>query len=554
RPVAIKVLLPGPQEGELWRGRFEREARALARLNHPNIISVFDFGRADKYSFLVMEYVEGANLRQLLREGELTAREALAIALQLCDALQYAHDEGVVHRDIKPENILMDLTGHVKIADFGLAKIMGDTPMYATLTGSRQAMGTFRYMAPEQIDRPRQVDHRADIFSLGVVLYEMLTGEVPAGRFEAPSVVSKVDQRVDEVVMRALEREPDRRFQAVREIKRGLAGLEGSPADLEDLAGRTESASKASTASRKELFEPKGRSRLFRKEGPTQLFSTLGIPDDTNLFTLTVCLAGMAVCLFPEAMKVDGDNRMFLRVLPLGAVVFVGFLLPLISLERAKWNTDSRRFQWTRLLGAGIVGLGHMTYEVSSYGEMNESGYAYRMLHIIMALTMGIASLVFLTSGWPSLPRGLLKYAKQHAIPASLSNRFSIGIILFSIGGLLSLLMPWLEDQDGSYHMGFQTHMGMATCGALICAIALRGIFFGYGYKRVVGLVTAVCGMASIMPGVVFLDSYSGTTACVHLTIAVGFLTTTLGLVEFILGVAVQAGDDPLAGDTPAAA
>ena len=117
----------------------------------------------------------------------MTPKEALAIVPQICDALQYAHDAGVIHRDIKPENILLDSRGQVKIADFGLAKLFGlATPDY-TLTAAECSMGTPRYMAPEQMDNPRLVDHRADIYSLGVVFYEMLTGEVPAGRFAVPS-------------------------------------------------------------------------------------------------------------------------------------------------------------------------------------------------------------------------------------------------------------------------------------------------------------------------------------------------------------------------------
>src|SRR6187431_1119001 len=126
-----------------------------------------------------MEYVDGSNLRQLMRAAELTPEQALAIVPQVCDALQFAHDEGIVHRDIKPENILLDRRGRVKIADFGLAKLLGQAATDFTLTGTRQAMGTLHYMAPEQVVGARAVDHRADIYSLGVTFYEMLTGELP---------------------------------------------------------------------------------------------------------------------------------------------------------------------------------------------------------------------------------------------------------------------------------------------------------------------------------------------------------------------------------------
>src|SRR5439155_18119915 len=137
----------------------------------------------------------------------------------ICDALQFAHDEGIVHRDIKPENILLDKKGRVKIADFGLAKILGKQPTDFTITGKGEKMGTPHYMAPEQVEKPQTVDHRADIYSLGVVFYEMLTGELPLGRFAAPSQKVQIDVRLDEVVLRALEKEPERRYQQESQVR-----------------------------------------------------------------------------------------------------------------------------------------------------------------------------------------------------------------------------------------------------------------------------------------------------------------------------------------------
>ena len=230
REVAVKVLLPPNTDVTGWRERFEREARTLARLSHPGIVSVHDFGDRDELAWIVMELVEGTNLRELLGTGRLSPEEALAIAPSICRALQYAHEKGVVHRDIKPENVLLDSEGRVKLVDFGLAKL--NAPQEAHLTRSNQAVGTPRYMAPEQLERPLEVDHRADIFSLGVVLYEMLTGQVPAGVIEPPSRRVAVDVRLDEVVLRALEREPDRRYQQVSEVESGIqeaAGVTPSP-------------------------------------------------------------------------------------------------------------------------------------------------------------------------------------------------------------------------------------------------------------------------------------------------------------------------------------
>lgn len=225
RLVALKILPPEVGADPAFAERFKREARALAMLSHPSIVTVYDFGEADGQYYFVMEFVDGANLRQTIERGRLTPPEALAIVPQICDALQVAHDEGVVHRDIKPENVLIDTRGRVKITDFGLAKLL-DTASDATaagapfsLTGSRQVMGTAHYMAPEQIQSSSGVDHRADIYSLGVVFYEMLTGELPIGRFEPPSSKVHIDVRLDDVVLRTLEAAPDRRYQHASEVK-----------------------------------------------------------------------------------------------------------------------------------------------------------------------------------------------------------------------------------------------------------------------------------------------------------------------------------------------
>ena len=229
RLVALKILPRGSSEGVNFAERFNREARALARLSHPNIVTVHEFGHVQGLHYFIMEYVEGANLRQLEQAGRLAPREALQLIPQICDALQYAHDEGVVHRDIKPENILVDRKGRVKIADFGLAKILGVDADQARLTAEGQVMGTPHYMAPEQLERPLAVDHRADIYSLGVVLYEMLTGDLPLGKFPPPSRKVTVDVRLDEVVLRALENDPARRYQQASEVKSELHTISETP-------------------------------------------------------------------------------------------------------------------------------------------------------------------------------------------------------------------------------------------------------------------------------------------------------------------------------------
>ena len=219
RLVALKILPAEVSQDPAFAERFTREARALARLNHPNIVTVYDFGQTDGFYYFLMEFIDGTTLRHLLADRKLTPREALAIVPQICEALQYAHDQGIVHRDIKPENILTDKAGRVKIADFGLAKLVETEPQSQRLTQPREVMGTPHYMAPEQVEKPQLVDHRADIYSLGVVFYEMLTGELPLGRFAAPSRKVQVDVRLDEVVLRALEKEPERRYQQASQVR-----------------------------------------------------------------------------------------------------------------------------------------------------------------------------------------------------------------------------------------------------------------------------------------------------------------------------------------------
>jgi serine/threonine protein kinase len=195
RLVAIKILPPELVGEERFPERFASEAATLARLSHPNIITVHDFGETAGLFYIVMEYIDGVNLRDLLREGKMDPGQALAIVPPICEALAYAHGKGIVHRDIKPENILLDRDGRVKIADFGIASLVG---------AAGEGSGTPPHMAPEQ--QTGRVDRRADIYALGVVLYEMLTGERPAGDVVAPSRKAQIDVRFDEMFPRCSAR------------------------------------------------------------------------------------------------------------------------------------------------------------------------------------------------------------------------------------------------------------------------------------------------------------------------------------------------------------
>ncbi|MCA8962827.1 MAG: serine/threonine protein kinase [Planctomycetes bacterium] len=233
RRVALKILPPHVGQDPAFAERFAREAQSLARLSHPHIVTIYDFGETGGLTYLVMEYVDGVDLRRVMEEG-CRPETALNIVPQVCEALAYAHQQGVVHRDVKPENILVGRNGHVKIADFGLAKLIGGSERDFSLTGHRDVLGTLSYMAPEQVERPREVDHRADIYSLGVVFYELLTGELPLGRFDPPSHRVSVDVQLDDVVLRALEKEPQRRYQSAREMRTRILATESDswhPAD-----------------------------------------------------------------------------------------------------------------------------------------------------------------------------------------------------------------------------------------------------------------------------------------------------------------------------------
>jgi tetratricopeptide (TPR) repeat protein len=226
--VAIKILAPERGGETRFAERFAREAELLAKLNHPHIVTIHDFGVTDSQLsttdsqplyYLVMEFVDGVNLRDLLRDGKLEAKQALAIVPPICEALQYAHDKGIVHRDIKPENLLLDRDGRIKIADFGIAALMGT---------DGDPSGTPPYMAPEQCGASPEVDSRADIYALGVVLYEMLTGERPNKELIAPSKKVHIDVRLDEIVLRALEKTPELRYQTAGEFRTVVETMAGS--------------------------------------------------------------------------------------------------------------------------------------------------------------------------------------------------------------------------------------------------------------------------------------------------------------------------------------
>ena len=226
RDVAIKILFPQFSDDPEILRRFERESVVIARLNHPNIVHVIDKGKAGNRYYFVMEYVDGASLREVIDSEKIPLRNKLEMIAHVCKALDYAHKNGVIHRDIKPANILVDRQGNPRVADFGIAQIVG-TPE-SEITASDLVMGTLAYMSPEQKVSSTNVDQTTDIFATGVIIYEMLTGKKPMGRFKLPSELDPaLGPEYDNLVQKCLAQEPKDRFQSAEELKNAILNLIG---------------------------------------------------------------------------------------------------------------------------------------------------------------------------------------------------------------------------------------------------------------------------------------------------------------------------------------
>jgi serine/threonine protein kinase len=445
RVVALKILPLEIGNDPAFAERFTREARALGKLNHPNIVSVYDFGQVDGLFYFLMEFVDGANLRQALRAGTINPANSLAIVAQICDALQFAHDEGIVHRDIKPENILLDKRGRVKIADFGLAKLLRKEPADFALTGTHQVMGTPRYMAPEQMEGSKEVDHRADIFSLGVVFYELLTGELPVGRFDPPSKTVGVDVRLDEVVLRALEREPTLRYQQASEVKTRVQAISDlGPATPPNAASR-EYRSRAELWGWPLVHVAFGRDIRTGKQSIAKGWLAIG-----DIAIGGVALGGMAcggiACGGLAAGLVSFGGVTIGLLLALGGVALGGFALGGLAVGTVAIGG----------LAVGYLAYGDQVVAVAGAGRLQEfdserllSQFRPWIVWLILAMPIlfGVVYLTMWFAFWSSQHRDALPAEPRFQPPELAQNRIRrqlvlIGRCLIALGILM--LLSWI--------------------------------------------------------------------------------------------------------------
>ncbi|MFC5456845.1 protein kinase domain-containing protein [Prosthecobacter fluviatilis] len=301
RPVAIKILPPGLDDADAtYSERFRNEALALAKLNHPGIVGVYDFGcTSNGMLYIVMEFVDGTDVAKMLaKQGRLPSAHAMAITAHVCDALKYAHERGIVHRDIKPANIMVGFDGVVKVADFGLAK-MGQGGQNTGLTQSGVAMGTMHYIAPEALTLGVSVDHRADIYAMGVMLYQMLTGALPQGMFKLPSVlVPGLDPRYDGIISRALLNDRELRHQTVVELRRELDAILTQPVvKVDAAAGKAPAALNTMARPQRPAGPPPQR------QAPPPPRRSLNLGFWMPVLGVVAALAGVYVWLGPKTRK-----------------------------------------------------------------------------------------------------------------------------------------------------------------------------------------------------------------------------------------------------------
>ncbi len=504
RLVALKILSPEIGRDPAFQERFAREARAMAMLSHPHIVAVHDFGQTTSSPtatkegaeadsalyYFVMEYVDGVNLRRLLDTGRLAPKEALAIVPPICDALQYAHNHGVVHRDIKPENVLLDKEGRVKIADFGLAKLVGlkrgegDASPESSQTGGAHGasgrresltapgyvMGTPHYMAPEQLEHPQEVDHRADIYSLGVVFYQMLTGELPVGRFAPPSKKVHVDVRLDDVVLRALEKEPERRYQQASHVKTDVETIAASHAPS---ASRPPAAPAAADAAVDEAQR--------QVQGPAIGLLVVGI-----LNCLAVPLAVLVVLYVGLSVQPPGAPRADWAILPAILLIAAVVLIPVILSA----SIIVAALKMKRLRAYGLAVTASILSIISPAG--------------LVGLPIGIWALVVLSQRDVRNAFAERRDRKPGNPPAPVTGvRKAIAVAgcALCVAAIPPALLIAVEADGpvagaGTHHLSFGLFLGLLLLTALV---ALALIFGMIGWRSVAGKVAVIVSVPFLL-------------------------------------------------------
>ncbi|MBA3458225.1 MAG: serine/threonine protein kinase [Deltaproteobacteria bacterium] len=342
--VAIKVLRPGlGTDRSAVLARFAREAEALRRLEHQRVVRLLDHGEEGGVAYIVTELVTGRDLAATLAAGRMTLAEIVDVFGQVCDGVAVAHRAGIVHRDLKPANILVGADGAVKVADFGLAQL-GPAAALTTLTRTDVAMGTFHYLAPEQRKDARAVDHRADVWALGVILYEMLTGELPLGSFAPASTLGPpgCDRNADAIVRRALAPDPAERFASVDEVGRAVRAL---------IAPRARSGRLIAIAA--------GLVLLVGTTGAVAMFSSENDPPATTVATATTPTLASVPIDAPVALDVIPIDAAPIEAAPIDAPVLIDAGAPNRGSAvappptKAGQETDARKTEDRRRQDAG---------------------------------------------------------------------------------------------------------------------------------------------------------------------------------------------------------
>ncbi len=297
RTVALKILPVELSKDAAFCAGFEAEAKAMARLNHPNLIGVYDFGEVNGMLYIIMEYVPGQSIYHSAYGIKLAPQEVIRLVTGICNGLAHAHENGILHRDIKPANILLDLNAEPKIGDFGLAR-----PVGSKIEEGEEIFGTPHYTAPEVVDDPHSVDYRADIFSVGVLLHELLTSKLPADDTRPASVIAHCDPRFDTIIRKATQPLPAARYSSAMEIARDLQAISSSTVPLAK-RGPTASVQRPS---------PAGRHSTHRHPLPKKKSGGGGIV----VFLIIAAVAGGAAFVYNSKKPLETTPKPTSSILP----------------------------------------------------------------------------------------------------------------------------------------------------------------------------------------------------------------------------------------------